>query len=206
MQQSGNQPPHQSNSHPPQQGYASQPPYPPQHVGPPAYGPPPYGPMPYPPKKRGMPVWAILLIIGGVVFFVLPVGCVMLVAVASSGKSRQSHGGNESDVQAPTVKQSSPQPEAKDKQAGKLDRLDFSRIEPWVYAQELVKQRLKAPATAEFPEHYDVEAWYEGENRYRFVGWVDSENSFGANIRTRFEIVVQEQDNGWGLVSFKQLQ
>jgi len=153
-----------------------------------------------------MPLWAVLLIIAGVVFFVLPVGCVMLVAVASSGKTRQSHSSNEADVQAPSVKQSSPQPEAKDKPVGKLDRLDFSRIEPWVYAQELVKQRLKAPATAEFPEHYDVQAWYEGENRYRFRGWVDSENSFGANIRTRFEIVVQEQDNGWGLVSFKQLQ
>ncbi|MBZ0136385.1 MAG: hypothetical protein K8I27_08445 [Planctomycetes bacterium] len=162
--------------------------------------------MPYPPKKRGMPVWAILLIIGGVVFFVLPVGCVMLVAVASSGKSRQSHGGNDSEVQAPSVKQSSPQPEAKDKPVGKLDRLDFSRIEPWVYAQTFVKQRLKAPATAEFPEHYDVEAWYEGESRYRFVGYVDSQNSFGANMRTRFEIVVQEQGDGWLLVSFKQLQ
>lgn len=96
-----NQPPHQNYPHQPPQGYSNQPMYPQPHAAPPAFGPQPYAPPPYPPKKRGMPVWAILLIVAGVVFFVLPVGCVMLVAVASSGKSRESHGSNEAHAQAP---------------------------------------------------------------------------------------------------------
>ena len=50
--------------------------------------------------------------------------------------------------------------------------------------QTVIKGRLKAPATAEFsPSYQQVQ---ETGGVYRWAGHVDSQNSFGANIRTAF--------------------
>ena len=151
-----------------------------------------------------MPVWAILLIIGGIVFFVLPVGCVMLVAVASNGKPRPTRPADDATEKTPVQ---SEQNRTQDKYppVGKLDRTDFNKLSAWVYAQELIAPRLKAPSTAKYPEAREIEGWHEGQGKYRFVGWVDSQNGFGAMTRTNFEVVVQETEDGWGLVNFKQL-
>lgn len=47
-----------------------------------------------------------------------------------------------------------------------------------------VEAQLKAPANARFsPTSGQIQA---NGTRYRWAGYVDSENSFGANIRTRF--------------------
>lgn len=71
----------------------------------------------------------------------------------------------------------------------------------WAYMQEFVKQRLKSPVTADFPfgGHRDVEAL--GDNRYLVNSYVDSQNSFGAQVRTRFSGVITETPTGWKLES-----
>lgn len=52
-----------------------------------------------------------------------------------------------------------------------------------VMCEEFVKDRLKAPATAEFSDQH---AESIGEQRWDVTGSVDSENSFGALIRSSY--------------------
>lgn len=57
-----------------------------------------------------------------------------------------------------------------------------------------VKRQLKAPSTATFRNFYDddgeVSATGSGDGPYRIVSTVDSENGFGAKIRSRFSCTV----------------
>ncbi|GAB3102221.1 hypothetical protein GCM10027159_27790 [Lysobacter terrae] len=75
--------------------------------------------------------------------------------------------------------------------------------EAWAYMEQFVKQRLKSPATADFPfgGHRDVEAL--GDNRYLVRSYVDSQNSFGAQVRTHFSGVITETPTGWKLESLE---
>ena len=74
-------------------------------------------------------------------------------------------------------------------------------IGAWTYMKEFVRQRLKSPSTAEFPfgGHRDVTAL--GDKRYLVESYVDSQNSFGATLRTKFRGVIRETPNGWELES-----
>ena len=74
----------------------------------------------------------------------------------------------------------------------------------YVEAIEAIRLRLKAPATAEFPgalmdgalDHVRREG-----QRYTVDSYVDSENSFGAKIRTRYRAVVEQIGPGqWSVL------
>lgn len=89
MQQTGNQPSYQQ---------PDQPQYPPHYAVPGAQG-------PYPPRKSGLPVWAILLIVGGVLLFVIPAGCLLFIGVAagrSDSRTPTDGGATASDETAST--------------------------------------------------------------------------------------------------------
>ena len=61
-------------------------------------------------------------------------------------------------------------------------------------SKEVVEQYLKAPSTAEFPGLItELDQWQikRGENTYRVTSWVDSQNSFGAQVRSDFTITYQ---------------
>ncbi len=61
--------------------------------------------------------------------------------------------------------------------------------------EELVKDRLKAPSTAEFSgESADGSA-----GSYTVTGDVDSQNSFGAMLRSHFTCTVHSSGNEWKL-------
>ena len=62
---------------------------------------------------------------------------------------------------------------------------------------DYVRDRLKAPATADFPP-YNGGVSRSGDT-YRVNGYVDSENSFGANLRTNFTCSVSYDDGRWEL-------
>ena len=72
-----------------------------------------------------------------------------------------------------------------------------------VMAQQFLEDRLKSPATADYPWAKTDDTVTElSDNKYRYRSYVDSENSFGANVRTNFEIVVQYVgDDKWKLIS-----
>jgi hypothetical protein len=91
--------------------------------------------------------------------------------------------------------QSSPKPE-------------HDKIGAWVMAKQFVVQRLKAPSTADFGsvfgDYQDPEACatYLGDAKYRCVGWVDAQNSFGAKLRNPFTVEVEYTGSGnWRCIS-----
>ena len=54
-------------------------------------------------------------------------------------------------------------------------------------AENYVKAQLKSPATAEFSGYQDnMVAYKDGE--YSYLGYVDSQNGFGALLRTHFKV------------------
>jgi hypothetical protein len=54
-----------------------------------------------------------------------------------------------------------------------------------------VQQRLKAPATADFAPMSQSTITDLGAGRWRVTAWVDSENSFGARLRTGYVAVLR---------------
>ena len=68
----------------------------------------------------------------------------------------------------------------------------------YLYAQECVTRELKSPASAEFPGMSVKEKHTTslGNNEFQITSYVDSQNSFGAMIRSNFtcKIRVSEDD------------
>ncbi len=69
----------------------------------------------------------------------------------------------------------------------------------WVYMQSFVEDRLKSPKSADFPFAGARGVTSLGQGRYKVQSYVDSQNSFGANIRTNFEGVIVRGDGSWQL-------
>lgn len=83
-------------------------------------------------------------------------------------------------------------------------RTTDNSVEAYVMMQDFVRDRLKAPATAEFP--WDgVSATTKVEDRkYRIRSYVDSQNSFGALIRTTYVGELEQVDRTkWKLISLE---
>lgn len=69
-------------------------------------------------------------------------------------------------------------------------------------SQEFVKDKLKAPSTAKFPWYSEVVVTDLGGGRFRVSAYVDAQNSFGAQIRTRYTCVLKGADElNWTLES-----
>lgn len=78
------------------------------------------------------------------------------------------------------------------------------KVTIYTMAQQLVERQLRAPRTAKFPWSSDAyEVSNLGDNRYRVSSWVDSENAFGAMIRTYFVIEIRQQGDTWSLLSIQ---
>ena len=68
----------------------------------------------------------------------------------------------------------------------------------WHLATETVKNNLKSPSDAKFPSSYnsvDVSITKSG-NVYTVNSWVESENSYGANLRKRFFVTITKEGSG----------
>ncbi|WP_435610881.1 hypothetical protein [Streptomyces sp. C10-9-1] len=75
-----------------------------------------------------------------------------------------------------------------------------------VMCEQFVKERLKSPGTAEFPSGWDsdyaqttvlsdTKPW-----KYEVTGVVDSQNAFGATVRSTYTCTVSTKDNSaWTL-------
>ena len=92
-------------------------------------------------------------------------------------------------------------PEAKAKQA-----LDTARIQTTIACEERMNAQLKSPGSADYPFAHStsVEALAE-PNRYRLASYVDSQNAFGAVLRTKFACIVEgsgEDPAGYRVVEF----
>jgi hypothetical protein len=77
-------------------------------------------------------------------------------------------------------------------------------ISAYVMCQEFVKDQLKAPATAGFPLIHEATVSESGSEQWNIRSHVDSENSFGANIRTQYGCEIKYVGNDeWQLVDLQ---
>ena len=65
---------------------------------------------------------------------------------------------------------------------------DDNKSLAYVVAREEIRRQLKAPSTAVFPHHYDqgVVVARLQDNSFAISSYVDSQNSFGAQLRKRW--------------------
>ncbi|WP_339897884.1 hypothetical protein [uncultured Gilvimarinus sp.] len=68
-----------------------------------------------------------------------------------------------------------------------------------------VKKQLKSPSTADFPPPMngsDVTVNYQGDCRHKVWAYVDSQNSFGATIRTKYYMELQNEpvSDSWSVL------
>ena len=73
----------------------------------------------------------------------------------------------------------------------KSDKEGHSEVEAWVAAKIEVEDNLKSPKTASFPWSYEEYVTKINDNDFKVRSYVDSENSFGATIRTNFSCTVE---------------
>lgn len=77
----------------------------------------------------------------------------------------------------------------------------------YLMMEDYVEARLKSPSTAEFPgilDGFSDHVTATGNQTYRIVSYVDSQNSFGAMIRTRFSGEIKQiSEYQWQLVSLE---
>lgn len=59
-----------------------------------------------------------------------------------------------------------------------------------IVAHRLVTRRLKSPKTAEFPSYDEAITRHMGNCVHRVISYVDSQNGFGAMIRTTFAATI----------------
>jgi hypothetical protein len=88
-----------------------------------------------------------------------------------------------------------------------------TKISAWVMAQQFVKDRLKSPGSADFGGVFsDYQSPDEvvtdlGGGSFRVRAWVDSQNVFGAKLRTRFLCELKFVGNDrWQLTSLEFLE
>lgn len=72
------------------------------------------------------------------------------------------------------------------------------------YASDHVKKNLKSPSTAKFPRTFEKAGHIidNGNNLYIINSWVDSQNSYGATIRTKFLCKVFMNDSIYVIEEF----
>jgi hypothetical protein len=71
---------------------------------------------------------------------------------------------------------------------------------PITYAQGFVKDFLKSPATASFPWDFrEYTVTNLGAGQWRVAGYVDSQNGFGATVRTYWTVEMQDAGATWKL-------
>ena len=78
------------------------------------------------------------------------------------------------------------------------------RLAAYRTATDYVRQQLKSPSTAKFPSITDANITWTPDGRlYTIFSYVDSQNSFGAMLRTQWFAKLQYLDNGnWSVLDF----
>jgi hypothetical protein len=84
-----------------------------------------------------------------------------------------------------------------------VEKVYHDKLTAWVMTKEFVEKRLKSPSSADWGwQSYSDRVSHLGDGRYKVKAWVDSQNSFGAQIRTNFVAIVSWQGgDSWRLES-----
>lgn len=70
------------------------------------------------------------------------------------------------------------------------------KIDAYNYAEDFVKKKLKSPSSAKFPDSQQKvdDTTYESGSTYKINSYVESQNSFGAMIKTNFSCTIYFED------------
>ena len=78
------------------------------------------------------------------------------------------------------------------------DSKEDKDITIWTCAQNVVKNHLKAPSTAKFPWSLDEVSIIDlGNDQYNVSSYVDSQNGFGATVRSYFTVTLTLTEHGY---------
>lgn len=95
--------------------------------------------------------------------------------------------------------------EAAEEKAAQLAKACSDTTMAFVMSQEFVKHSLKAPSTAEFPWITDdqVAVSAKPDCGFHVIAWVDAQNGFGAQIRSRYVVDLKYLDGSgeWRLTA-----
>ncbi|MDO6426196.1 hypothetical protein Q4489_04190 [Thalassotalea sp. 1_MG-2023] len=89
--------------------------------------------------------------------------------------------------------------------AADRERQCQEKIAPYLQAEIYVKYQLKSPATADFPSFNKKRVEYLGDCTHRVRSYVDSQNSFGAIVRTQYLVELKrgETQHDWELIDLQ---
>lgn len=78
-------------------------------------------------------------------------------------------------------------------------------IMAWAMSHEFVRPMLKSPSTAKFGPFEESSVTHMGDEKYRIVAYVDSQNSFGAMLRTYYtcELKYKTDTEKWQMLDVK---
>ncbi len=81
-------------------------------------------------------------------------------------------------------------------------------IDATMMCEEFVKKRLKSPYSAKFPYSdaiYLSDDSTDKIHKYKLSSYVDSQNSFGAMIRTSYTCIISNEEGSgtWSLINLK---
>ena len=72
----------------------------------------------------------------------------------------------------------------------------------YIMMQRFIEKGIDSPSTAVFPSEAKNQTKYLGNQEYEITSWVDSQNIFGAMIRTKYTgVVKQTEKDNWQLVA-----
>lgn len=82
------------------------------------------------------------------------------------------------------------------------EEYEIDELSACYMAQSFVEDRLISPSTAEYENCYDASITYLGNRTYEVLSYVDSQNGFGAMIRSDYYALLRDtgEDNYWVLV------
>lgn len=111
---------------------------------------------------------------------------------------------------------SSPQVDAQAaEQAAEKKRLDNKLVSAWTMSQQFVADRLKSPGTADYGSLFKgtLQTYSKQcrelvrDKQYRCAGWVDSQNTFGAVVRTNWDMTLENTSGDtWTLVELHSME
>ncbi|MCY1439063.1 hypothetical protein D9M71_552830 [compost metagenome] len=91
------------------------------------------------------------------------------------------------------------------RQAVELQKRCNDSTMAYVMSQNFVKQRLKSPASADFPfiSNQNVSSTPIGNCKFHVAAYVDAQNTFGAKIRTPYIAILEYKpsEKTWHLIS-----
>ena len=73
---------------------------------------------------------------------------------------------------------------------------DLDDLDAYLQGQYYIKQILKSPASAVFPYTGFIVHRLKDTNKFEVISYVDSQNSFGAMLRSSWNVVFKYQDGG----------